>query len=144
MHAEKLEALADGFGLLPDWEDRYRYLIELGERLEPMAPVLKTDDRLVKGCTSRVWIVPEIRTDSQGRRVLHFLADSDAQIVRGLIYLLVLAYQDVPLDDIPAVDIHAAFETLGLSNHLSPNRRNGFFAMVEYIRSQCANLRTAP
>lgn len=130
-----LQDLADSFTLFDDWEARYRYLIDLGKRLPPMDQSLKTDERLVKGCTSRVWLEADVRTDDQGRRIFHFTADSDAQIVRGLIYILILAYQDKPVDKIPDIDIEAAFEDLGLANHLSPNRRNGFFAMVERIRA---------
>ncbi len=133
MTADKLEDLADSFSLFDNWEDRYRYLIDLGQRLDPMPEALKTDDRLVRGCTSRVWIVSSVE-EKDGDEVYHFQADSDAQIVKGLIYILALAYQGVPLNEIPAVDIEGAFEKLGLSGHLSPSRRNGFFAMVEHIR----------
>lgn len=136
MAAKNLEDLAEGFALFDNWEDRYRYLIDLGQRLQPMDETLKTDDRLVKGCTSRVWLQSEITEDAQGRKIFHFQADSDAQIVRGLIYILVVAYQDKPVDEIAAVDIQKAFEQLGLAGHLSPSRRNGFFAMVEHIRAK--------
>lgn len=136
MAVKDLNQLAESFALFDNWEDRYRYLIDLGQRLDPMDVALKTDDRLVKGCTSRVWMHSEIREDGQGKTVFHFTADSDAQIVRGLIYILVIAYQDKPVEGIPAIDIQGAFEKLGLGRHLSPNRRNGFFAMVEHIRAQ--------
>ncbi len=136
MTAKTLEELAEGFALFDNWEDRYRYLIDLGQRLEPMPETLKTEDRLVRGCTSRVWLVSRIVEDARGRKILNFQADSDAQIVRGLIYILAIAYQDKPLEEIPAVDIHEAFERLGLAGHLSPSRRNGFFAIVEHIKAQ--------
>ena len=135
MGATSLAELAESFDLFDSWEDRYRYLIDLGQRLVPMDETLKTDDRLVRGCTSRVWFAPEIRKDEQGREIFHFTADSDAQIVKGLIYILIMAYQDQPVDKIDDIDINASFDRLGLSGHLSPSRRNGFFAMVEHIRA---------
>lgn len=136
MSAKTLDELAEGFALFDNWEDRYRYLIDLGQRLEPLDETLKTDDRLVRGCTSRVWLDARTETDPQGRKVLHFQADSDAQIVRGLIYILAIAYQDKPVGEIAGIDIQKAFEQLGLAGHLSPSRRNGFFAMVEAIKAQ--------
>lgn len=135
MSAKKLQELADSFGLFDDWEDRYRYLIDLGKRLPPLEEAEMVDDYSVKGCTSRVWLVPEIKENGQGEKILAFRANSDAQIVRGLIYILSLAYNDIPLSDIGKVDIEGAFERLGLASHLSPNRRNGFFAMVSHIRA---------
>lgn len=129
MAAKTLEDLVESFALFDNWEDRYRYIIELGHRLPPMDPALRTDAHLVKGCTSRVWLVAAQRDGKW-----HFLADSDAQIVRGLIYILMLAYQDQPCESIAAIDIEKDFEALGLSSHLSPSRRNGFFAMIEKIR----------
>ncbi len=130
MTQRTLEELAESFSLFDNWEDRYRYLIDLGGRLPPMDNALKTDETLVRGCTSKVWLVVERRDG-----VLHFTADSDALIVRGLIYLLLVAYQDKTADDIAKVNIESAFEKIGLHQHLSPNRRNGFFAMVERVRA---------
>jgi cysteine desulfuration protein SufE len=129
MAARTLDELAESFALFDNWEDRYRYLIELGQRLEPMDAALKAEPHLVRGCTSRVWLVA-MQQDERW----HFLADSDAQIVRGLIYILMIAYQDKTGAEIGAVDIEKGFEALGLGGHLSPSRRNGFFAMVEKIR----------
>ena len=86
MAAKTLEELAESFALFDNWEDRYRYIIELGQRLPPMDPALRTEEHLVKGCTSRVWLVAMQRDGKW-----HFLVDSDAQIVRGLIYILMLA-----------------------------------------------------
>lgn len=134
MTPRTLDELVESFALFDDWEEKYRYLIDLGQRLEPMDPVLKTDSHLVRGCTSRVWLVPGITADGR----LHFVADSDAQIVRGLIYVLATAYQGRKLSEIGKIDMAAYFEKLGLNRHLSPNRRNGFFAIVERIRSLAA------
>jgi cysteine desulfuration protein SufE len=131
--ARTLDQLAESFSLFDNWEDRYRYLIDLGQRLTPLESQFKTEENFVKGCTSRVWMVAEIRDGK-----FHFMADSDAQIVRGLIYLLMTAYQDMPLEQIDKIDIKKAFERLGLHQHLSPSRRNGFFSMVERIKELAA------
>lgn len=127
---ENLKDLQENFELFDDWEERYRYLIDLGRKLPKMDDALKNDQTLVRGCTSQVWLVPEIKDG-----VLYFQADSDAHIVRGLVALLVAAYQGQKLEDIPSIDIEQTFRDIGLEQHLSPNRRNGFFSMVERIKS---------
>jgi cysteine desulfuration protein SufE len=127
---EELQELTENFALFSDWEERYRYLIDLGRTLPAMDEGLKTDENLVRGCTSRVWMQPDIRDGK-----FYFVADSDAHIVRGLIAILDRTYQGAKLSDIPGIDIEGAFKTIGLDQNLSPNRRNGFFAMVERIKS---------
>lgn len=122
--------LADNFALFDDWEGRYRYLIDLGRKLPPMDEALKTPETLVQGCTSQVWMVADT---SAG--MFHLIADSDAHIVRGLITLLVAAYEGQPVAKIPSIDIENIFKSIGLEEHLSPNRRNGFYAMVERIKT---------
>lgn len=129
MSEQKLMDLAEDFALFEDWEDRYRYLIDLGRLVPNMENSLKTEENKVRGCTSQVWMVTEWQ---DGR--LHFQADSDAQIIRGLIHILGLAYQGRTKAEISQINIGKTFEDLGLDRHLSPNRRNGFFAMVERIR----------
>lgn len=131
---QTIEDLAGNFALFEDWEERYRYLIDLGRTLPGMDETLRTPDTLVKGCTSQVWMVLEI---ADGR--LHIQADSDAHIVRGLIALLLAAYQGKTLQEAVALDIEAQFKAIGLDQNLSPNRRNGFFAMVERIQSRVAS-----
>lgn len=133
---DTLAELAESFNLFDEWEDRYRYLIDLGKRVPVMDDALKTDENLVRGCTSRVWLVTDWHN-----KTLSFQADSDAQIVRGLIYILALAYQGAGVDNFETVDINKAFEELGLHQHLSPNRRNGFFAMVDRLKAEAARLR---
>ncbi len=135
MTLRSIDELAENFALFDNWEERYGYLIELGKDLEPMEDALKTDHTFVRGCTSRVWMVAQ-KGESGGR--YHFIADSDAHIVRGLIALLLSAYQDKTTEEIAAVDIEKIFNEIGLSEHLSPNRRNGFFAMVERIKALAA------
>lgn len=125
-----LNDLVENFSLFDNWEDRYRYLIDIGRKLPAMNEELKTEDNLVRGCTSRVWM----DADTSGG-VLHFTADSDAHIVRGLIAILMAAYQDKPLKEIGKIDIEGAMTQIGLDQNLSPNRRNGFFSMVERIKS---------
>lgn len=127
---ETLEDLIENFSLFDGWEERYRYLIDLGRSLPPMDEALKTDENLVRGCTSRVWM----DADTSGG-VLRFTADSDAHIVRGLVAILDRAYQGARLEDIPKIGIEDAFSRIGLDQNLSPNRRNGFYAMVERIRA---------
>ncbi len=126
-----LQELKENFDLFDDWEERYKYLIDLGKNLEPMPESLKTDETIVKGCTSRVWLICETNDKFQ----YHFTADSDAHIVKGLIAILLSAYEGKTAEEIGAVNIDDAFEEIGLNQHLSPNRRNGFFAMVERVRA---------
>ncbi len=130
MSTDALQELVENFALFDDWEERYRYLIDLGRGLPEMEEALKTDASLVPGCTSRVWLVAQ--WTPEGR--LSFKADSDAHIVRGLIGVLFKAYQGKTAEEVSATDIKSAFEEVGLDKHLSPNRRNGFFSMVEKIQ----------
>jgi cysteine desulfuration protein SufE len=126
-----IEEIVDNFGLFDDWEDRYRYLIDLGGRLPLMDDSLKTEETRVRGCMSQVWMV--MGWDKNHK--LSLLADSDAQIVKGLIAVLCAIFQGSTAEEIATTDIDRIFGKLGLDQHLSPNRRNGFYAMVERIRS---------
>lgn len=128
-------ALADiksAFGLFDDWEDTYRFIIDLGKSLPALPDAQKTDDRLVRGCQSQVWLIPNY--DAASHR-LHLAIDSDAHIVRGLIAIVLAAYDDQPPAAILAYDIEALFQELDLLRHLSPTRGNGLRAMVGKIRS---------
>lgn len=125
-----IDDLIDAFEFFDDWEDRYAHLIELGGSLEPMDDGLKTAATKVDGCMSQVWMHAAAQADGR----IHFVADSDARIVRGLIAVLLLAYQDKTPAEIAAVDIDDIFQRLGLHTHLSMNRRNGFAAMVQRVR----------
>lgn len=129
MMSYTIEELAENFSLFADWEERYRYLIDLGRELPHLDESLKRDEFLVRGCTSRVWLIPAIDND-----ILTFQADSDAHIVRGLVALLMAAYQGKSLEYIRDMDINKVFSDIGLDQHLSPNRRSGFYAMVERIK----------
>lgn len=123
------EELIDNFSYLTDWEDKYRYLIELGEQLPPMPLEEKIPTNKVEGCMSQVWIS---HTEQNGKHL--FNMDSDAHIVRGLEAILWLLVNDKTTDDIKALDIEGIFNELGLSEHLSPTRRNGFAGMVARIK----------
>ena len=135
---ERLQELVEGFALFDDWEERYAYLIDLGKTLPGMDEALKTDERIVRGCTSRVWLDTTSSVNTGGKTVYHFTADSDAMIVRGLIAILMAAFNDCTGEEIAQIDIEGAFNEMGLSTHLSPNRRNGFFAMVGRIKAETA------
>ncbi len=127
-----LDDLLEGFELFDSWEERYRYIIELGRSLVPLEEAYKTEEHRVQGCVSSVWMISERPMDAP--ETLAFRADSYSHIVRGLIAILMLAYSGQRPAQILGVDIDGVFDRLGLSQHLSPNRRNGFFSMVERIR----------
>ncbi|MBI1387020.1 MAG: cysteine desulfuration protein SufE [bacterium] len=136
MTTNKLDHLYETFEILDDWEERYRVIIDLGRHLPPMDEALKTEETKVRGCLSQVWMVTRVSDDDPVR--YEIIADSDAHIVKGLIAILLMAYSGKTLDEIRSVDIDAVFEKLGLDQHLSPNRRNGFYSMVERIRTLSA------
>lgn len=132
----RVEELVDNFALFDEWEDRFRYLIDLGRGLQPMDPALKTEQTKVRGCTSQVWIVERVEPGTPP--TLHFIADSDAHIVKGLIAVLLAIYDGRTPQEILTVDIKDAIARLGFAQSLSPNRANGLFSMVERIRMLAA------
>ena len=139
-----IDAIRSDFVLLDDWEDRYRYVIELGRGLEPLPDVLRTDANKVRGCASQVWLSASTGQDApDAPSRLHFLGDSDAHIVRGLIAILFAMYQDRTPEEILATDARAMFAELGLQEHITPQRSNGFFSMVERIRNDARAVATA-
>ena len=127
---QELDDLAAEFDLLGDWEERYRYVIDLGRALEPLSEAERSDANKVRGCASQVWLVREA---GEGGR-LGFRGDSDAHIVRGLIAILLRLYSGRAADEILAFDARAAFARLGLDGALSAQRSNGLYSMVERIR----------
>jgi cysteine desulfuration protein SufE len=132
-----LEEIKSDFALLDEWEDRYRYVIELGRKLPPLDEARRIDANKVRGCASQVWLATEILEPSQPRAQprLHFHGDSDAHIVRGLVAILFALYQDKTPDEIVATDARPVLAELGLNEHLTPQRSNGFASMVERIRT---------
>ena len=122
------QELTENFSLLTDWEDKYRYLIELGEQLAPYPDQDKDEQHLVSGCQSQVWITHQKQGDK-----FFFSATSDALIVRGLEAILLIFINGKTAKEIQQLDIPAFFKQLGLQEHLSPSRRNGFSAMTNRI-----------
>lgn len=130
-----IDEIIDNFSLLEDWEDRYRYLIELGRGLPALAEGEHNEANKVQGCASQVWLATRVAPDGAGGPSLTFRGDSDAHIVRGLIAILFAVYSGREARDILATDAIAVFERLGLREHLTPQRSNGFRSMVERIRA---------
>ncbi len=139
-----IETIRSDFALLDDWEDRYRYLIELGRELPPLPAALRTDVNKVRGCASQVWLASTTVRPGAGKRpTLNLQGDSDAHIVRGLIAVLFALFNNKPADEILATDARAVFSDLGLAEHLTPQRSNGFFSMVERIRTDAQTIEAA-
>jgi cysteine desulfuration protein SufE len=133
-----LDEIRADFALLDDWEDRYRYVIELGRTLPPFPEHLRTEANKVRGCASQVWLATE-RIGEPGRHGkndrMAMRGTSDAHIVQGLIAVLFAIYAGKTLDEIRATDAEAIFAELGLKEHLTPQRSNGLAAMVKRIRA---------
>ncbi|ABS62500.1 Fe-S metabolism associated SufE [Parvibaculum lavamentivorans DS-1] len=130
-----IDDLIDDFAFLDEWEDRYRYVIELGKELEPLSEAEHSPENKVPGCVSQVWLVNELRKDAAGQPVLHFRGDSDAHIVRGLVAILMRLYSDKTPAEILDIDARATLQKLGLDEHLTPQRSNGLYSMVARIQS---------
>ncbi|MCB9139798.1 MAG: SufE family protein [Caldilineaceae bacterium] len=130
------EELIEDFSFLETWEERFRLIVEMGRELEPMDPADKVDANRMLGCQSRVWITCRPTDENPPR--LHFVGDSDAQIVKGLIAVVFDVYNDQTPQAILDTDIRALFAELGLANHLTPSRANGLNSMVERIRAFAA------
>ncbi len=130
-----LAEIRDAFSFFDSWEDKYRFVIDLGRDLETMPETDKVEANLVRGCQSQVWMTSSVDSGSEN---LHFLLDSDAHIVRGLIAIVLAAYQDRTPEQILGFDIEGLFEELALLQHLSPTRGNGLRAMVSRIRDTAA------
>ncbi|WP_244521544.1 SufE family protein [Bradyrhizobium sp. DOA9] len=138
-----IEDIIENFSLLDEWDDRYRYVIELGRKLTPFPDELRTDVNKVQGCVSQVWLATDI-AHRDGRPVLTFAGDSDAHIVRGLVAILIALLSGRPAAEISGEDPVALFERLGLGEHLTPQRSNGFRSMVARMRADAtAALREA-
>ena len=130
----ELAELAAEFEVLGDWEERYRYVIDLGRELAPLSEAERSDANKVRGCASQVWLSTSVKPDGAAGPVLSFAGDSDAHIVRGLIAVLFALFSGKGAKDIVSTDAVALFEKLGLREHLTPQRSNGFRSMVDRIR----------
>ncbi len=138
-----LDEIKDNFAFLDDWEDRYRYVIELGKTLEPLPEGAHTDANKVQGCASQVWLSTTVEHDPDGEARLDFRGDSDAHIVRGLIAILLATYGGRSPAEILSVSAEAIFDELGLREHLSSQRSNGLASMVRRIRHDAEAVRTS-
>jgi len=132
----QLDEIISNFDYLEEWEDRYRYLIELGRTLEALPENAYNEENKVRGCASQVWLETRRVKDADGSLILLFRGDSDAHIVRGLVALVLALYSDHTPADILATDAMPLFEKLGLAAHLTPQRANGLRAMVDRIKSE--------
>jgi len=131
-----IDEITENFALLDQWDDRYRYVIELGRTLPPLADSAHTDANKVQGCASQVWMVTHVKPDGAGGPILIFDGDSDAHIVRGLIAILFALYSGKSAREILATDALALFDRMGLRENLTPQRSNGLRSMVERIRAE--------
>jgi cysteine desulfuration protein SufE len=137
-----IDEIIENFALLDEWDDRYRYVIELGRSLAPLDEQDRNNGNKVQGCASQVWLSTAVQRNGQAGPLLSFIGDSDAHIVRGLIAILLAIYSGKHARDILATDAVALFERLGLKEHLTPQRSNGFRSMVERIKSDARNALT--
>jgi cysteine desulfuration protein SufE len=130
-----IDDIRENFELLEDWDERYRYVIELGRTLEPMSEAEHSAANKVQGCVSQVWLAKKIERNGDGEALLKYVGDSDAHIVRGLVAILLILYSGHTPQQILATDAIAIFDEFGFREHLTPQRSNGLRAMVERIRS---------
>lgn len=130
-----INEIIGNFAVLDDWDDRYRYLIELGRELPPLAEAAHNEANKVQGCASQVWLDTTVRPNGSAGPVLTFVGDSDAHIVRGLIAILFAIYSGKSAREILNTDAVQLFEGMGLREHLTPQRSNGFRSMVDRIRT---------
>ena len=125
-----LDRLYKSFACLPDWRDRYHLIIDMGKKIEMVPEAQQTEEFLVPGCISSVYMI----TSKEGDKI-KFVASSDAMIVNGLIAILHIIYDDKTVEEIRAVDVDKIFTDLGMDKHITPNRRNGFFSIVERLKA---------
>jgi cysteine desulfuration protein SufE len=131
-----IEEIVENFGLLDEWDDRYRYVIELGRTLTPLPDGAHVDANKVQGCSSQVWLVTNVKPNGASGPILTFQGDSDDHIVRGLIAILFSLYSGKSARDILAIDSLELFDRIGLRENLTPQRSNGLRSMVERIRAE--------
>lgn len=125
-----IDEIIEEFKFLDDWQEKYKFIIDLGKKINPLDELEKTDSNKVNGCTSQVWLI----NDTGASPTMIFRGDSDSHIVRGLVYILLSMYSGKTPEEILSINIESIFNQLELKGHLSPNRSNGFFSMVNYIK----------
>lgn len=135
---QELDEIVDVFELLGDWDARYQYLVELGEKLPPLPEAERTEDNKVKGCMSQVWVHAYPDPDDPAR--VRFHGDCDTSVIKGVLALLIGMASGRTLDEVEALDVDDMFERLNLDEHLSPNRHVGVYALVELMKSQARAL----
>ena len=133
MPNSSFDEIIEDFEFLDDWEDRYRYIIELGKKMSPLESAMKVASTKVDGCASQVWIVPKI-SGSGDMKLFNFIGDSDAMIVRGLIAILSVLYSNITVKEAIEIDANVEFRKLGLTDHLSAQRSNGLRSMIERLK----------
>jgi cysteine desulfuration protein SufE len=131
MPHQALDDIRESFSFFDDWEDKYRFIIDLGKELPDMPAEAKQEENLVRGCQSQVWLTAQIDADDR----LHLSMDSDAHIVRGLIAIVLAAYDGQTREAVASFDMEGLFDELDLMKHLSPTRGNGLKAMIGRIRA---------
>ena len=136
MSDKDITAITDDLAFFDDWEDRYRYIIDLGKTLSPLSADEHSEDNKVRGCASQVWLVTSRNLDDSGKVRLVFRGDSDAHIVKGLVALVIALFSGRTPADILATDARAFFEEIGLKSHLTMQRSNGLASMVQRIKAE--------
>jgi cysteine desulfuration protein SufE len=136
-----LDQILSDFEVLDEWEDRYRYIIDLGRTLKPLAPEFHNEQTKVRGCASQVWLHTSISPGSGNSKIMHFLGDSDALIVKGLVALVLSIFEGKTADEVLGTDARAILAKLGLESNLSQQRSNGLNAMIDRIREEAARSR---
>jgi cysteine desulfuration protein SufE len=142
MMSPEMADIVESFELLGDWDARYQYLVEIGERLDPMPTVDKTEQNRVRECMSLVHVVPHPVPEGTGR--IAFRGDCDTAIIKGVVAILVGVFSNKTPDEIEALDVEELFEALQLQEHLSPNRHVGVYAIVNKMKSQARDLGARP
>lgn len=138
----QLQDIVESFELLDDWDQRYQYIVELGESLPDMPVLLKTDENKVKGCMSQVWVSPY--RDESNPNLIHYHADCDTSIIKGVLAILVQLVDGKTAESIDQLDIDKIFTGLKLDEHLSPNRHVGVYGIVEQMKRQVRELERPP
>jgi cysteine desulfuration protein SufE len=134
--AMPIDHIRADFDLLDDWEDRYRYVMELGRAMPPLDEALRIDANKVRGCASQVWLAARVAPAADGAgKTLVMTGDSDSHLVRGLVAIIIALYEDLTLAEIASLDAQAELATLGLKEHLTPQRSNGLASMIKRIRA---------
>ncbi|MDJ0880053.1 MAG: SufE family protein [Gammaproteobacteria bacterium] len=136
---EQLDEYIDIFELLGDWDQRYEYLIELGEKMPELDDGYKNENNLIKGCMSRVWIVANLDHDR-----INYLGDSDTAVIKGILALLINLVDGLTVEEIQKLDMDEIFNQLNLNEHLSPNRHLGVYAMFSKMQEKASELLSSP